>query len=352
MYTLNLETLSEDRLRKAVDPDTFRAGQAIYSQGVVEVVESSDTSALCMVPDKRNYRVEIKVGREHVYLKCSCSHAGRGLICEHDVAAWLTLRDLYQAQLPSPWQNQLSAVISDAQNASLRGKITPYLLFFGLQQDIHQVSSDWTIIPFTLAHSSLPAELREREQVPSEAELLALFKARPETAALRPKSMYSFIEPHGCLNQPLEAINLANLLVERGKTFAYNTRTRFPVNSYLSLLRSLGSPLFLGTYSNPLQRLLTLPASLAEVRLNIARTADGLQITPHIVAGETEIPFDPDLIFLIEPDPPWLQIGNYLVELASPAGLSVLMQFAEEDDELVVPEQQESDFIEQYLLPL
>src|SRR5512143_547065 len=136
MYTLNLETLSEERLRKAVDNDTFQRGQTIFARGEVQVLEANDLAALCTVPDKRNYRVEIKVGREYVYLKCSCSHAGRGLICEHDVAAWLALREQLTRQLPSPWQAQITQVLESGASLPSKPKPAPYLLFFSLQQDI------------------------------------------------------------------------------------------------------------------------------------------------------------------------------------------------------------------------
>src|SRR5512139_3017716 len=147
MYKLDLETLSEDRLRKAVDSETFGLGAELFDRGQVQIVEITDLTALCIVPDKRNYRVELKIVRDHVYLKCGCSHASRGLICEHDVAAWLYLRQYLTRRLPDAWQTQLDQMIQSAQAVPPAGKPAPYFLFFSLQEEVRSFPSHWKLAP-------------------------------------------------------------------------------------------------------------------------------------------------------------------------------------------------------------
>jgi hypothetical protein len=164
MYKLDLETLSEDRLRRAVDSEIFDLGVELFERGQVQIVEVTDLTALCLVPDKRNYHVELKIVRDHVYLKCGCSHASRGLICEHDVAAWMSLRQYLTRRLPDAWQIQLDQMIETAQALPQRGKSTPYLLFFSLQQESRGYPPYWKVIPYTLPLNSLPAEMRQADR--------------------------------------------------------------------------------------------------------------------------------------------------------------------------------------------
>jgi len=354
MYTLNLETLSEDRLRKAVDSETFHQGQTIFSRGEVQVLEATDQAALCMVPDKRNYRVEIKVSREYVYLKCSCNHAGRGLICEHDVAAWLALRLERTRQLPAPWQAHINQILEASTGLPAKTRPAPYLLFFSLQQEIRSIESGWRIAPYVLAWNHLPAELRQSDAVPDAQTLHNLLTTQPEIAP-RLKTPYHKLEPENCRNFAPQMVNLSNVILDNQPSFNLIYRAHFSLVDYLALLRSARVPLFLGTYSTPLQRLLNLPEGRAGVHLQIERADDGLHIRPLLFAsgpaGDQLIPYDPETLMTVIEDPCWLCTGEYLVELGSPAGIRLMSEF-QDRPELHIPAEQEQDFIDQYLLPL
>ena len=82
MYTINLDTFSEDRLLKSVNPETLQLGKELYEKGAAQVVELLDLTARCVVQDKRNFHIQFKISKQHLYLRCSCSHAG----------AWINLR--------------------------------------------------------------------------------------------------------------------------------------------------------------------------------------------------------------------------------------------------------------------
>jgi non-specific serine/threonine protein kinase len=361
MHRLDLETLSEDRLRRAVDANTFRLGENLFKGGQVQVVEVTDLAALCIVPDKRNYRIELRIIRDHVYLKCGCSHAGRGLICEHEVAAWLSLRQHLTRLLPEAWQSQLEQVIQSAQTIPQRGKTPPYFLFFSLQEEVRSFPSYWKLSPYTLLYNTLPAEMRQGGSLPDDQTLQDLLESSSDVLRGLKTPYYTF-EPEGCLNCGPEAVNLANIILERNRAYSHTLNTRFPLEDYLRLLRSTQSTLFLGQPGWPLMLRLVILPEAGEIRLNINREEAGLRLSPQLVAGSQMIDLSGvqvgglrDLQLILD-EPPWLLAGRSLFELANPSGLRLLEYFwpgpARDTSDLTIPAEQEQNFIDRYLLDL
>ncbi len=160
MYTINLDTFSEDRLLKSVDPEILRLGKELFEKGAAQVVELLDLTARCVVQDKRNFHIQFKISKQHLYLHCSCSHAARGLICEHDVAAWLAVQDKLTEQIPAAWRLQAEKLVSSNLRPT-RSQPAPYLLFYSLQKDLLSGSFTWRITPHILPFSLLPREIAQ-----------------------------------------------------------------------------------------------------------------------------------------------------------------------------------------------
>ncbi|MDI6694902.1 MAG: SNF2-related protein [Anaerolineales bacterium] len=350
MYKLDLETLNEDRLRKAVDPQTYRLGQELFARTQIQTIEVTDFTAALIVPDKRKYRVEFKVAREHVFLKCGCSHASRGLVCEHEVAAWLSLRQHFVRQTPSLWQMQLSQALDSAWIAQPRSRSNPYYLFFSLSEEEYEYSSQWAIAPYTLPLSALPTEMRKGAAEADEAEVHALLEAEAD-ALRRLKSPYHSLEPQACLNCPPEVVNLANIILERNRAYLYSYNVRFPLENYLSLLRNTRSPLYLGKPSNPLFKPLTILQEIAELRLFIDHCETGIRLHPQLVASEQPLQINLDKAREILSDPLWLLAGDYLLEISNLSAAALLNVF-QDQTEVVIPADQTDAFAEKYLLDL
>lgn len=361
MYKLDLETLNEDRLRRAVDADTFRLGAELFERGQVQVTELTELAAFCVVPDKRNYHVEFKIARDHVYLKCSCSHASRGLICEHEVAAWLSLRQHLKRSLPEAWQARLDQVINQAQDLPVLRKTPPYLLFFSLQEELRGFPPYWKLTPYTLPFSALPAEMRQAANPIEMQALQALFEASPETVRGL-KTPYYTLDAEGCLNCQVEAVNLANIILERNRAYSYSFNSRFPLEDYLLLLRNTQSPLFLGDANRPLKLGLVISPEPGEVRLKVDKDEHGLHLSALLVVGGeppatgASSAWDYYDLERILDEPAWLLAGRTLFELANPSGLSLLEYFRPdgplEPAGLSIPAEQEQNFIDRYLLVL
>ena len=150
MHTINLETFNQDRLLKSVDPKTMQMGKDLYQKGAAQVIELLEMTARCVVQDKRNYHIQFKVSKQHLYLYCSCSHAARGLICEHDVAAWFAVFDRLTQQIPPEWRQQADRLIT-ANTHPLHHRPAPYLLFYSLQKDLSTGLPSWRIMPHGIA---------------------------------------------------------------------------------------------------------------------------------------------------------------------------------------------------------
>ncbi len=351
MYTLNANTLSEDRLRKAVNPDTFLHGARLYENGHVTVQEAGETEAICVVTDRRPYRVEFMVAREHIYLKCTCGYAGRGLVCEHDVAAWLALHDHYVRRLPPSWQTQLEEMIGTAQYAPTRQKSSPYLLFFYLTaSDQGYYDAGWKIIPMSLPLSALPAELRRLENLPDFDRLVDLIAHHHEIAS-RLKYLSASVDPFACLNLSSEIVILARVITLANNSLRYSMSQRVSIESFLVALRSKGIPLIMqtGNGKDEIVAVKILP-HLVSLGIIIERNEQGLSLRPHIVMDNQSLEISLDHIDIISNAPDWLLADGYLFQI-EPAGVSLLSQVSSTDN-LLIPAEQESDFIDKYLLPL
>lgn len=381
MYKLDLETINEERLRKSVGAEIFQLGQKLFENAPIHIVQVGDVSATLVVTDKRRCEVELWIARDQIKLKCTCSYGARGLICEHEVAGWLALQQHFVRQLPAPWQEQIKGVIDASGAIPRRAKVPAYYLYFSLHEEMRSVSPYWRLTPYTLALNALPAELRHQEPAPGGDEIADLMTGNPNIGRSL-KTPYYALEPEGCLNCSAEAVDLANIILERNRAYNYAYAVSFPLENFLTLLRGTGTPLYLGQGPQPLNRRLLVHSQPGELRLNINRCEDGLHLTtaliplaqeateaissggssassdqesktnhPEPITNHQPLTTNPNEIDLILTDPYWLLAGENLIKLDNPSGLSLLDFFADKP-ELVIPTDQAENFAGQYLLDL
>lgn len=352
MPKLNLETLNEERLKKSVDIEIFVQGQSLYQDGRVQVVDIKNDSAQCIVQDRHPYRIEIKVAKNYLYLKCDCRYAYRGLICEHDIAACLAIRDVFQQRLPPTWRNHLNKVI-DATITTQR-KYTPsrYLLVFSLQEVESYNYATWKISPYQLPNNALTKFGFFMDDSPSESKIQDWINANPALTTYL-KTPYQLLNPEGCLNCSSESIILANFMLERSR--AYNLHSAdIPLNDYLMLVASAQSPLYLGEPANPIRERIQIFTEPGEMQLNLDRDSQGISIRAHIVIKnkDLDIPLEKGgMARIVSPSPLWVLCADKLVHVDNQGQIELLQAFLDES-EVFIPIKDELIFQKKYFLPL
>lgn len=347
MYTINLDTFNEDRLLKSVDPETLRLGKELFEKGAAQVVELLDLTARCVVQDKRNFHIQFKINKQHLYLRCSCSHATRGLICEHDVAAWLAIQDQLTQQIPPEWRQQAEKLVTSSVRPQ-RSHPAPYLLFYSLQKDLLTSSLTWRITPHILPLSTLPREIAQAHF--DAMQWKDYVEDNPESS-LRLRSPHLGMDAEDCLNCGPEGIKLANLLYERRTVYSAYAMQPFPVLDFLYLIRKTGGQLFLGDSDRPLRKYLEIAEHPAETHLNLDLDEKGLHITPELTVNGQVLQVAPGDLQVILDAPTWVLSDRLLVELSHPSDLELLKNFRS-NSEFFIPSGDVEDFANHYLLDL
>ena len=352
MPRLTVEILSDDRLSKAVDTEIFQQGKILHQLGRAKVVELADPRALCQVHDRHPYKVEIKVANNYLYLKCECRYAIRGLICEHEIAACLAIRDRLQQNLPPTWRAQVSRILDATQSSPKSPAVNRYWLFFSLQEATFTNTSFWRIN----AHI-LPVNVLRRAgfdgDIHNLSEVQSFIAAQPHVGS-QLRTPYHSLNPEGCLNNSLETVMLSNLLLERTRTLSSFSST-FPIDDYLSLIARSGSPIYLNSAGSPLGTPLFVSKDPAEITLNFSQDSRGVLIKGSLdLEGQTihlgninSQKAQP----VISISPIWYLVDNQLFQLDNPEH-SDLFRSLLSVAEIIIPPKDETAFLERYFVQL
>jgi len=346
MHKIDLETFNLERLIQSVDPEIFHLGVDLYEQGRAAVQELAELSAVCTVQDPRKHRVQFKIDKQRLLLKCSCSHASRGLICEHDVAAWLAVRDRLVELAPAEWQTRIERLLATSNGSRPRPRPAPYYLFFSLQKDPAGGDPAWRILPHILPLNALPKSLQPGPQ--TQPDWAAITSGHPELTA-RMRQPFQPLDPEGCLNAGREAVGLANLIYER-KRFQ-NLASQPALKTFLPLVRQVGGLVALGSLNQPFERRVEILPAAGETRLQIERSSLGLHLSLQFSVQDATLEFEGQPLQLLNENPIWVLIGERVVELKDRASLDLLLQF-QDYPEIYIPASDEAAFADNYLLEL
>lgn len=364
MFKLTPETLDEVRLKRSVDQSTLLLGQELLDSGKVQVHEVSDLSAVCTVgakQDKRTHRVSMQIkggkGQQKSMLifQCSCPHGSRGLICEHDVAAWLGVLQYLRQNIYPAWRDQVSRLMDSITDIPQRSKeqSTPnYLLFFSLQGPNTTDTPFWKIIPYQLGMNQLPEDIRNNDL----HNMANIFEAYPSLVFLA-KALYFMMSPEACVNCTPESVRLANILLDRERT--YTNTARFPIEDYLPLIVATNSPLYLGSPRLPFIRPLHVLNQKGDISLGFDRDVNGVYLRGLVSAlietdGVTQpitFDFSSTEVEIISLDGRWMLAENYVLELVEGVKTDLLYLFREKPV-IFIPKQQTDSFGDKYLVEL
>lgn len=345
MQKFTPDLLSEDRLKKSVDEETYLLGLQLYQKKQVEIIDLSEKKAHCVVQDTRPQHVEIVLTTSHLVMKCNCSHGSRGLVCEHSVASWLFVRDHLRKNDFPQWRRHISQILEYTKEETELKKPSPYFLFFSLQESIDIPPAYYQWHPYILSPLSLDKETLQRILTSTPEELPEIIESHPNLN-VKLKVPSSPLNLDGCLNQNKQITALANAIISLDRHSINDTT----LDEFLMVFSETQTPVYLGNWHNPIQRLASLVATSGELRLHIQGDKAGISIHPRLLIGGKSYTPEAKEFSMLFPSDNWGKLGNSIFPLKNRAAFEALEVLTQQD--LQIPTFQENDFRDKYLFEL
>jgi len=332
---LTAETLDVDAMLARTDAATIRRGMAYSQQGRVRLARVERDGAEARVSGTQVYQVQFMMDDGHVYAFCDCpiSSGDPDIVCKHQIAAAVILRNYLRVHPPQTWESVLAqAVRAEPKQAAPAAR---QVLFFSLQAR----HSQWAIYPYSLPLGQFAEEmLGDADALAKTVKQEALSKqARPLRAQSDPRRFVSASGGDATLN----------LAALAGQSYSPYYERSFECRALLPLLA--GGFLFRGREADPLQTLVRVSNAQGRAQVELNQTPEGTALTPFITLGDRKFPLTPEKTAVVSPDPLWLLSGNTLYPVEDGAGLVTTLL---DNPDLLVPADDTQAFLDKYLLPL
>ena len=340
------ELFDLERLQRFVGSAVFERGRVYHTQRRVKIDFVEPDYASCTVVGRDDvYNVLIKAERSGLIFHCSCPNAESGQTCKHSVAAFMGVRDYLRRHKPERWQSQLQRVIQALPGVT-PGSSSPYLLFFSLQNVAPPGGyPSWEMYPYQLLISRLTTE--QRSAIHGGASLATLLMEQPALARQISQPV-SLLDPTMCVNSPVPAVTIANLLVEQSRVY---TSHMAPLASALSLMADLDVFLFRGDKNSPLETPLEIKAEPAQIFLELSAKDYGVSLTSGLRLGEQVIPVRNGQVFLLSSAPAWALSECCVFPLAGENAAGLFINLLNSPD-MIIPTTEQNEFLQEYFLPL
>ncbi len=332
---LTAETLDVDAMLARTDAATIRRGMAYSQQGRVRLARVERDGAEARVSGTQVYQVQFLMDNGKVYAFCDCPISGGDpdIVCKHQVAAAVILRNYLRVHPPQTWESVLAqAVRAEPKHAAPAAR---QVLLFSLQAR----HSQWAIYPYSLPLSSFAEEaLGDADALAKTIKQEALSKqAKPLRAQSDPRRFVSASGGDATLN----------LAALAGQSYSPYYERSFECRALLPLLA--GGFLFRGRETDPLQTLVRVSDTQGQAQVELNQTPEGTALTPFITLGDRKFSLTPEKTAVVSPDPLWLLSGNTLYPVEHGAGLVTTLL---DNPDLLVPADDTQAFLDTYLLPL
>ena len=347
MTGLTEEMIDLNRLQRYVGATIYERGRLYYQQGRVSIDFVEEDYATCIVTGQGGiYDVRIELDRNNLIFFCDCPYAEEGRICKHIVASVMAVREHLRTHKPVKWQMQLSRVIQAAQTSSSRYLPPLYALFFSLQrQPGYESYSYWKLFAYHVNLTHLNASARALLQAGKPVEQVLEGVSSLSSVA---KAVNNVLDQSAYFNQDKQSVVVANMLAVQSR---YYYATASSLSDYLALVADSGAPLYFGTSRNPAEKLLGFLPVHGRVQIELSRLPEGVRLVASLSVGDQNFVFQNDNVQVISLSPVWLLADRYLVQLDGDKTVSLLAAF-QEAPELIIPTQDETEFLENYYLSL
>ncbi len=347
MSVLSHEQLSDETLRRYAGSGIFYRGQAYYRQNRVSLSSLTGTAAHLHVIGTRQYCVDIAQEGAEIYFDCNCPYSMSGYVCKHIVAGGIFLREHLRIHGKSFWKSKLSRGLEAIKTAVKQTVSKPYLLFFSLQN----YYGTWNLKPYRLPVAKLMDGIWDPEQPEAQD---ALHDVLEHNAWLSQQAteVKSALKANACVNSSPDAVSVANLMIRANRVpeYYYYSYT-LPLAEYLPLLSQAGASVFYGVEGQPLSKKIRLFETAGQLQVEVQQTEEGLLLDSQINVGGELLKLSKGETTYISKQPPWILADRYLFELSSTVPLELASVFLD-DPEYVIPEEGETEFLENFFIPL
>lgn len=332
---LTADTLDVDAMLARTDAATIRRGMAYSQQGRVRLARVDADSAEARVTGSQVYQVQFRIDNGEVYAFCDCpiSDGDPDIVCKHQIAAAVILRNYLRVHPPQTWESVLAqAVKPEAKSAAPAAR---QVLFFSLQAR----HSQWAIYPYSLPLGHFA------EEMVGDADALAK-TVKQEALSKQAKPLRAQSDPRRFVSASGGDATL-NLAALAGQSYSPYYERSFECRALLPLLA--GGFLFRGREADPLQTLVRVSDTQGRAQVELNQTPEGTALLPSITLGDRKFPLTPEKTAVVSPDPLWLLSGNTLYPVEDGAGLVTTLL---DNPDLLVPPDETQAFLDNYLLPL
>ncbi len=332
---LTADTLSVDAMLARTDAGTIRRGMAYSQQGRVRLARVERDEAEARVTGTQVYQVHFGVDQGGVYSFCDCPLSGGDpdIVCKHQIAAAVILRNYLRVHPPQTWENVLAqAVRAEPKHAAPAAR---QVLFFSLQSR----HSQWAVYPYSLPLSHFD------ESMLGDADALAK-TIKQEALSRQAKPLRAQSDPRRFVSASGGDATL-NLAALAGQSYSPYYERSFECRALLPLLA--GGFLFRGRETDPLQTLVRVSGAQGKAQVELNQTAEGTALLPSMTLGDRTFALTPEKTAVVSSDPLWLLSGNTLYPVEDGAALVTTLL---DNPDLLVPPDDTQAFLDTYLLPL
>ena len=319
------------------DSGTFQRGRTYFLQGRVRLLHIEANYADAEVRGSQVYSVVFMVDRGELSSTCDCSVAdgAPGIVCKHQIAAAIVLKNYLHNHPPQTWETVLAQAVKAAPRS--RTSSPRQVLFFSLQER----HSEWALYPYSLPLSYFSEEmLGDPDALGKAIKQQKLSKeAKPVRAQIDPKR---FVSAFGSGTDTLKFIALAG----QG-AYSYYYEKSFECKTLLPLLA--GGFVFRGRENVPLQTPVHVSAEPGRVEVELVQAAEGMVLHPTVRLGEDRFTLTPEKTAIVVADPLWLLSGTTIYPVEDGAGLVTILL---DNPDITVPADEKQTFFDTFLLPL
>ena len=334
---LTAEALNVEGLMARADSGTTRRGIAYSQQGRVRLVRVEREEAEARVTGSEVYQVLLEIEDKNVYGTCNCpiSDGDPEIVCKHQVAAALILRNYLRAHPPQTWETVLAQAVKAEPRRS-----TPsarQVLFFSLQMR----HSTWAVYPYSLPLSHFA------EGTIGDADALAK-TIKQEALSKQAKPLRSQLDPRRFVSASGDDTTALNLVSLAGQiSYSYYYERSFECRAILPLLA--GGFIFKGREQDPLQIPLRVSGDTGTAQVELTQMPEGTALHSFITLGDRKFPLTPEKTAVVSEDPLWLLSSATLYPVEEGAGLVATLL---DNPDLIVPLDETQTFFDKFLLPL